>query len=97
MSMSKKNTIIKYQQKDRDEPYELVQFNVPRLNGAVPPVYVKIPKSVHQFDGDKAQVNCFVRDTLKEFRVLIQEYIWTPEEQFTAMRNQILIGKAKDH
>ena len=97
MSMSKKNPIIKYHNKKRLEPYKVVTFTVPRSNNQVPPVYVKIPKTVHQFDEDRAQVHSYIQETLKEFRVLILKYIWIQEEQFSTMQNQILTGPARDH
>ena len=97
MFMSRKNPNIKYHNKERFEPYKVVTFTVPRLNNQVLPVYVKISKTVHQFYGDRAKVHNYIRETLKEFRILIQEYIWTQEEHFSTMRNQILTGLAKSH
>ena len=60
-------------------------------------MYTKIPEGVHKFNGDRAQMNYFIRDTMKEFCVLILAYMWTELEQFTTVQNQILISKAKDH
>ena len=86
--------VLKYGMPERDPPYGKYPVSLTRTNNNNQEV--KISKSIPKYDGDKAFLFLFIRDTIPRFEKVATECAWTDEETFSYMLDDVLEGKAKN-